>query len=233
MSTSLQIATAAACCAFGWATAAHGATASDGQRCSAPPYGDTPAAYQAYMSMSTTIPTRMLTLAITHACEAKFDSKPNVLLAFGSTPEEIAKESTTELAVDFMKGYVRYNATRTARPISVEDFDLHGAEMAQRHDAVKISGAYVQYLKLDFLLANSQAVIAARMSDHPGQWTHIPLLTKEASPNFRARLLSCQKDAPAEEGGCTVTVIGFVTSCEIGTSGRTWDVPCVKVMDGQ
>jgi hypothetical protein len=244
MPRSLQTATAVACCAFGWATAAHGAAAAHAQRCSAAPYGDTPAAYQAYMS-TPRIPAGMLTLSIRHACEGKFESKPDVLLAFGSTPDEIAQESTTQLAVDFIKGYVRYNATRAAKWISVQDFDLHADEMAQRSDAVKISGAYVMVEQnRGYLFADQQAAITAQMCRQCGRTPYVALGTQDASRSFQALLLSCQGGGAGAKqpeprrvqrlGGCAVTIIGFVTVCEQpSASGGTEDFPCVEVLDGQ
>jgi hypothetical protein len=77
-----------------------------------------------------------------------------------------------------------------------------------------------------WLIADLPAMITAT---HYGRvQPMVPLLTDNASREFRRYLLSCQSNL----GGCSVTVFGQATICALSNAfGATRELPCVAVED--
>jgi hypothetical protein len=62
----------------------------------------------------------------------------------------------------------------------------------------------------------------------------VPLLTDDASREFRQYLLKCQSNPVSAQGGCSVTVLGHVTICKLSNAfGATREPPCVDVEEGR
>jgi len=62
----------------------------------------------------------------------------------------------------------------------------------------------------------------------------VPLLTDDASSDFRQQILTCQSNPTSAHIGCSVTVLGYVTICKLSNAfGAERQEPCVSVEDGR
>jgi hypothetical protein len=121
--------------------------------------------------------------------------------------------------------------TRGYQSITVETFVLDGRDLASKATKVSLSGVYIRQGNLDVLYADVQAAMIAN-----SQGLHqpnVPLLTDDASREFRQHLLMCQSNPARAQMGCPVTVLGRVTTCKLSNAfGATREEPCVAVEDG-
>jgi TPR repeat protein len=126
---------------------------------------------------------------------------------------------------------VAQDGARGYQTISIETFVLDGRELASKAAMVSISGTYIRRGNLDFLYVNATALA---LEDRFGrQQPNVPLLTDDASREFRRYLLACQSGRPSWLG-CPVTVLGRVTTCiKSNAFGTRREEPCVAVEDGR
>jgi hypothetical protein len=118
-------------------------------------------------------------------------------------------------------------ATRIARHSWVNSSDL-----ASKAAKIVLSGVYVREGNLDVLYADVRALMIA----HEGHLHQpsVPLLTDDASREFRQYLLMCQSNPGSAQMSCSVTVLGRVTICKLSNAfGATREEPCVAVDDGR
>jgi hypothetical protein len=172
----------------------------------------------------------------------------------GFTPEDIDHSSTVMLTGEYL-GVIKYVAFQNlvqgqqaakAKPsaplqpsndyqsVSVRDFAVDGPKLAAEHAKVSLTGSYILQGNRGMLYVDIQAVIKTRYGPEAGTQPSVPLLTDDASRQFRRRLLSCQTDPSAAQVGCTVKLRGQATMCALTiASGATREAPCVNVEDGK
>ena len=118
--------------------------------------------------------------------------------------------------------------------ISVEAFALDGKDLAAKAAKISISGAYLGSDGISFLFSDARSVILATRYPNLGDQPKVPLLTENASRDFRKRLLSCRTNPSAAQVGCPVVVLGRATMCTLQNElGGTRNVPCADVQDGR
>jgi uncharacterized protein (TIGR02246 family) len=118
--------------------------------------------------------------------------------------------------------------------LSVEDFATDGVKLAGAGAKVSMPGAYILQGNREMLYADVQAIIRMRYAPKAGIQPTVPLLTHDASDQFRRRVLACQTDPSASKVGCTVKIRGIATLCTVTiASGDTREVPCINVEDGK
>jgi hypothetical protein len=116
----------------------------------------------------------------------------------------------------------------------VEDFATNGVKLAAAGARVSMPGAYILQGNREMLFADVQAIIRMRYAPKVGIQPTVPLLTHDASDQFRRRVLACQTDPSASNVGCTVKIRGIATLCTVTiASGDTREEPCVNVEDGK
>jgi hypothetical protein len=114
--------------------------------------------------------------------------------------------------------------------ITVETFMLDGKDLASVGAKAAIAGAYVREGNLDNLYADRRALFMARQDNSQ---PNVPLVTDDASRDFRQQLLRCQSDASSHLG-CLVTVLGHATTCKLSNAfGAGREEPCLTVEDGR
>lgn len=118
--------------------------------------------------------------------------------------------------------------------VSVEEFATDGAKLAAAGAKVTMAGAYILQGNREMLYADVQAIIRMGYASKGGIQSTVPLLTHEASDQFRRRVLACQTDPSASKVGCSVRIRGIATLCPVTiASGESREAPCVKVEDGK
>jgi hypothetical protein len=242
---------------------AYGSARADDGRCEAPPYGASMEAYRAFVvetrqsgeagsPEAQKVPGEVLA-ALAKVCRIKYEAADRTeLYRAGFTPQDIDRSSTVMLAAEYL-GVLKYVAFQGLahgqrevkpgasipppdeyQPVSVRDFLTDGAKLATDNATVSLTGSYIFLGNRGVLYENIQAVI--KMKSHPeaGPQPNVPLLTDDASPRARRRLLACQTDPSAAQVGCTVTLRGQVTLCRLPDApAAAPEGPCVKVDDGK
>jgi uncharacterized protein (TIGR02246 family) len=118
--------------------------------------------------------------------------------------------------------------------LSVQEFATDGLKLAGASAKVAVTGAYILQDNRDMLYPDIQAIIRKSYSPGAAAQQTVPLLTHDASPQFRRRVLACQTDPSASKVGCTVKIRGTATLCEVPiASGESREVPCIDVEDGK
>jgi hypothetical protein len=114
--------------------------------------------------------------------------------------------------------------------ISVQNFELDGADLAGRTAKLAVSGAYVREGNLDVLYTDTQA---AGMAYGGVRRPKVPLLIDNAPRELRERLQNCRTDLSTTRIGCAVTVLGHATRCTVTNAfGTTREEPCLEVESG-
>lgn len=128
----------------------------------------------------------------------------------------------------------RSQAIASYQSLSVEEFATDGVKLAAAGAKVSMTGAYILQDNREMLYADVQAIIRMRYAPKAGIQPTVPLLTHDASDQFRRRVLACQTDLSASKVGCTVKIRGIATLCTVTiASGNTREVPCVNVEGGR
>ncbi|MGD0332969.1 MAG: lysozyme inhibitor LprI family protein [Xanthobacteraceae bacterium] len=123
---------------------------------------------------------------------------------------------------------------RGYEPISVETFVLDSKELAAKAAKVSVSGAYLGQNNIGFVYVDTRAVIMATKYPNLGEQPKVPLLTDNATREFRQRLLACQSNPAAAQVGCPMTILGEVTICTFSNGfGAERTLPCINVEDGR
>lgn len=118
--------------------------------------------------------------------------------------------------------------------ISVEAFALDGKDLAAKVAKVSISGAYLGSDNSSFLFSDVRSVILATRYPNLGDQPKVPLLTDNATREFRKRLLDCRSNPASTQVGCPVIVLGRVTMCTLRSEfGAAREMPCIDAQDGR
>ena len=239
---------------------AYGSVRAHDERCEAPPYGASMAAYQAFVaethqsgeagSPAAKDPGAPLAV-LTKVCKMKYDAADRTeLYRAGFTPQDIDDSSTVMLTAEYL-GVLKYVAFQSLahgqravepgvpppdefQPVSVRNFASDGAKLAAANAKVSLTGSYILQDNRGVLYEDIQAVMKMRFHPEAGSQPSVPLLTDDASPRVRRRLLACQTDPSAAQVGCTVTIRGLATTCRLTDAlGAAHEGLCVKVEDGK
>jgi hypothetical protein len=242
---------------------AWGAAQAHDKRCEAPPYGASMDAYNVFIteapqSAKAESPvaqklSREAVELLVKICEMKYGAADRTeLYRAGFTPDDFDHSSTVMLTGEYL-GVIKYvafqnllhgeQAVKPGAPlqspsdypsVSVRDFAVDGPKLAAENAKVSLTGSYILEGNRGMLYADIQAVIKTRYRPEAGAQPSVPLLTDNASGQFRRRLLSCQTDPSAAQVGCTVRIRGQATMCALTiASGATREAPCVNVEDGK
>jgi hypothetical protein len=151
---------------------------------------------------------------------------------FSEDVAEAARRGLTIAACRQLIAQSPFSAPSEYQPISVETFVLDGRDLASKATKVSLGGVYIRQGNLDVLYANVQAAMIA--NSRGLHQPNVPLLTDDASREFRQHLLMCQSNPASAEMGCSVTVLGRVITCKLSNAyGATREEPCVAVEDGR
>lgn len=89
----------------------------------------------------------------------------------------------------------------------------------------------------DPLVEGPGQVEAINARNYPAQARNIakvPLLTEDASREFRKALLKCKSTPGSDQIGCLTVITGHVTQCSItGPLGAGQTLPCIVVENGR
>jgi hypothetical protein len=191
-------------------------------------------------------------------CRMKYEGADRTqLYRAGFTPEDIERSSTVMLTSEYL-GVLKYVAfqngvhggVRTSeapkaadatlpppsdyQAVSVRDFVADGPALAAKNAKVSLSGSYLLQDNRGVLYTDMQSIVMTKYHPEAGPQPNVSLLTSDASPQLRRRLLSCQTDPSAAQVGCTIKIRGRAGMCPLSdASGATHEAPCVKVEDGK
>jgi hypothetical protein len=116
--------------------------------------------------------------------------------------------------------------------ITVETFALDGRDLAAKEREVTLTGVYLRENNLEHLYSDIRAAMLATRQGL--QQLYVPLLTENATREFRKYLLTCQSNPTSAQLGCSMTVLGRATTCTLSNAfGATREEPCVDVEDGR
>lgn len=119
--------------------------------------------------------------------------------------------------------------------ISFETFALDGKSLAETQARVSMKGAYLPDGTFEWLFPSQVEAITAK--NYPAQGRNIakiPLLTDDASREFRKTLLKCKSTPGADQIGCLTVITGHVSQCSItGPLGAGRTLPCIVVENGR
>jgi hypothetical protein len=119
--------------------------------------------------------------------------------------------------------------------ISFETFALDAKIMASSQAKVSLRGSYVPDGNMDWFFANRTDVIMATTNGYnSSNIARIPLLTEDATREFRQFLLRCKSNASSSQLGCPAVINGHVTKCSLtGPLGANRSLPCIVVENGR
>jgi hypothetical protein len=135
-------------------------------------------------------------------------------------------QQTIDQRADNARGYMS---------IAFETFALDGKNLAAAEARIAVKGAYVPDGNLEWLYANQGEAVQASMNPVQARnISKIPLLTEDASREFRQFLLKCKSIPGADRTGCPTAVTGHVSLCSMtGPFGGNRTLPCVIVENGR
>lgn len=123
---------------------------------------------------------------------------------------------------------------RGYRRISFETFVLNAKSMARENGKVSLKGVYIPTGDSGVLFAHRNDVAMMRTAGYSDYGLRIPLLTEDASREFRQYLLRCRTDPNTAQWGCPIIVAGRVTICKMSNPLKgQWEAPCISVDDGR
>jgi hypothetical protein len=119
--------------------------------------------------------------------------------------------------------------------ISFETFALDAKAMASSQAKVSLRGSYVPDGNMDWFFANRTDVIMATTNGYnSSNVARIPLLTEDATREFRHFLLKCKSNGSSSQLGCPAVINGHVTKCSLtGPLGANRSLPCIVVENGR
>jgi DNA-directed RNA polymerase subunit N (RpoN/RPB10) len=124
------------------------------------------------------------------------------------------------------------DAARGYRPITFEAFALDAKSWAATQKRVSVRGAYLPDGNLEWLFPDQTEAIQARSG--ASNIARIPLVTEDASREFRKALLRCKSTPGSDQIGCRTLVTGHVSLCSLTTPlGARSDIPCIIVENGR
>lgn len=198
------------------------------KRCEPPFYGDSEEAVASYQADADN-PIEILK----EACEAKFSrEKRAAFRAAGITDVQIEERYPADIATMYIE-VLRTKLRDSAMAMSIVDFVLDGKQLAKGAQYLRLSGMYIQQSGVEYLYADTQAVLESTYSSTTTP-PAIALLTEDASRSFRKLLLACQAHPTYSQVGCSVTLWGHATMCvRTNAFGTPREIPCIHVVDGE
>ena len=145
----------------------------------------------------------------------------NVVAAATRRAQEVIDQKS-----DAAKGY---------KQISFETFALDGKSLAATQARVSMKGSYLPDGNFEWLFPGQVEALHAR--SNPGQGRNIPkipLVTEDASRDFRKTLLKCKTTPGADQMGCLTVITGHVSQCTVtGPLASGTSLPCIVVENGR
>lgn len=146
--------------------------------------------------------------------------RKNVMAAAASRAQELIDQKS-----DTARGY---------RPITFEAFALDGKMLAEAQAKISITGAYSPDGNFEWLFANQVDVIQAKTTAEGRNISRIPLLTEDATRDFRQVLFRCRSNPASDLMGCRTVIKGHVSICSTtGALGSNRNLPCIIVENGR
>jgi hypothetical protein len=129
----------------------------------------------------------------------------------------------------------RSDDARGYKTISFDTFALDAKSLAAAEARISMSGAYVPDGNFEWLFPGQGEAMQASLYPAQGQnIAKIPLLTEDASRDFRRFLLKCKSVPGSDRMGCLTVVTGHASMCEItGPFGARRKLPCLIVENGR
>lgn len=128
----------------------------------------------------------------------------------------------------------RSDIARGYKMISFETFTLDAKSLAGGQARVTITGSYVPDGNVEWLFASQVDAVRARKSPAGSGITGIPLLTDDASREFRKFLFKCKSRPGSDTTGCLVAIVGHVSVCSMTNAiSGVRDIPCIIVENGR
>lgn len=162
------------------------------------------------------------------------ETDPKVIAAREQEARQIAEQRRleAEAAQRRVAEQERAESAKGYSRTTVRDFVLDGRELAQRVAKRSVTGVYLPIGNYGLLF--SERIDAIQFaSGHNFNAVSIPLITENASREFRSQLLACRGNPASSQIGCEVRVLGTATTCAISTRFQTRrDVPCIAVDEG-
>jgi len=125
------------------------------------------------------------------------------------------------------------NWDKSHQSISLETFLLDGKDLAARSAKVSLQGFYLPQGDAGLFFANQTALIMAAGYPEGANTPRLPLLTEDATRDFRQYLLACRSNPASAQIGCPVSIVGYATMCVAsGPFSDRRQLPCVSVEDG-
>jgi hypothetical protein len=129
----------------------------------------------------------------------------------------------------------RSDNARGYMSIAFDTFALDAKNLAATQARISVKGAYVPDGNFEWLFASQGEAVQASMSPVQARNVpRIPLLTEDASREFRKFLLNCKSIPGADRTGCLTAITGHVSMCSVtGPFGGSRTLPCVVVENGR
>jgi hypothetical protein len=112
------------------------------------------------------------------------------------------------------------NKSAPPRPVSFEEFQLDGEQLARNHAKLVVVGHYMKFGGVEVLHPTGSAVADVNID--------IPLITTDAPRDTRALFLQCS----VTQLDCSVTVAGHAAMCTRSSILGSKHMPCLAVDDG-
>jgi hypothetical protein len=124
---------------------------------------------------------------------------------------------------------------RGYKPISFETFALDAKSLAAVQARITMKGAYLPDGNFEWLFPSQLEAMQVRTGlAEARNISKIPLLTENATREFRQILLRCKSTPGSGELGCPTVITGHVSLCSItGPLGSNQNLPCIVVENGR
>lgn len=147
--------------------------------------------------------------------------RKNVVAAATRQAQEVLNQKS-----DDARGY---------KPISFETFALDAKSLASKQARISMKGSYMPDGNFEWFFPSQMEAFNARNYPEQGRnAAKIPLLTEDASRDFRKFLLKCKSTPGANQMGCLTVITGHVSLCSVtGPLASGTSLPCIVVENGR
>jgi hypothetical protein len=107
--------------------------------------------------------------------------------------------------------------------------------MASKQSRISMKGTYVPDGNMEWFFSSPQDAIQVSAGGYnSSNIPRIPLLTEDATREFRQFLLRCKSNPSSSQLGCSAVISGHVSQCSItGPLGANRSLPCIVVENGR
>jgi hypothetical protein len=127
------------------------------------------------------------------------------------------------------------DSARGYKLTSFEAFALDAKSLAAAQAQISMRGAYLPDGNFEWLFPSQIEAMQARTGlAEARNISRIPLITENATREFRRVLLRCKSTPGSGELGCPAVITGHVSLCSItGPLGSNQNLPCIVVDNGR